>query len=104
MTKKELQAEINSKVMMALELWNEGNEISNHRLYRCKANIVHLDNHCVGLVSYGTLVALFDEETGDFYDALRYTYGYTSTSAQHIAKFRNMLRPLITSEYRYYRI
>lgn len=104
MTKKERQAVINNKVVNALELWNEGNVLSTVRLNRCKASIVKLDNNCRALLSYGTLVALFDEVNGEFYDSLRYTYGYTSTSARHIAKFRGLLRPLITTEYRYYSI
>lgn len=104
MTKKERQAMINDKVVNALELWTEGNVVRTTRLNRCKASRVELDNNCMALLSYGTLVALFDEVNGEFYDALRYTYGYTSTSARHIAKFRGLLRPLITTEYRYYSI
>ena len=104
MTKKEHQPVINDIVVDALELWNEGHVVSTTKLNRCKASIVKLDNYCRALLSYGTLVALFDEVNGEFYDALRYTYGYTSTSAKHIAKFRDMLRPLINAEYRYYRI
>ena len=105
MTKKEQQAEINKNVMVGMELWDQATAvISRKRLYHCKAEVLELDNDCLALVSYGTLVAVFDRLTGFFYDALRYTYGCTSTSAQHIAKFRNMLRPLITNEYRYYNI
>ena len=39
------------------------------------------------LVSYYTLVAFIDKTTDTCYDILRYVYGFTSTSAQHIAKF-----------------
>ena len=38
------------------------------------------------LKSYNTLVAMIDE-SGVCYDFLRYVYGYTATSAQHISKF-----------------
>lgn len=105
MTKKELQAEINKNTMVGMELWDQATTvISRERLYHCKAEVLELDNDCLALVSYGTLVAVFDRLTGFFYDVLRYTHGYTATSAQHIAKFRGMLRNSITMQYRYYPI
>ena len=39
------------------------------------------------LKSYNTIVAFIDVETDTLYDVLRYVYGYTATSASHIAKF-----------------
>ena len=39
------------------------------------------------LRSYNTVVAVVDKCTGNTWDVLRMVYGYTSTSAQHIAKF-----------------
>ena len=46
---------------------------------------------CIGkwlvLTSFSTIVAILDSETRSLYDVLRYRYGYTATSAQHIAKF-----------------
>ena len=39
------------------------------------------------LRSYNTIVAAIDVSNDTLYDFLRYVYGYTSTSAQHIAKF-----------------
>lgn len=104
MTKKEKQAEINKKALVGMELWDQGVVVSRGRLNYCNAFIVELDNNCLALTSYGTLVAVFDRSTGFFFDVLRYTYGYTSTSAQHIAKFRNMLRGRIHGEFRYYPI
>lgn len=105
MTKKEKQIEINKNAMIGMELWNESVVVvSREQLYHCKAQVLELDNNCLALTSYGTLVAVFDKDTGFFYDVLRYTYGYTSTSAQHIAKFRNMLRGRIHGEFRYYPI
>ena len=74
------------------------------RLYSCNAEVLYLDNNCIALSSYHTFVALIDTESGNFYDVLRYTYGYAATSAQHIAKFRNKFRSIITTEYRYYPI
>ena len=105
MTKKEKQIEVNKNAMIGMDLWNESVVVeSRERLYHCNAFILHLDNHCIALQSYGTFVALFDEESGYLYDLLRYTYGYTATSANHIAKFRNMLRGRIHGEFRYYPI
>lgn len=50
----------------------------------------------VVLQSYSTVVALayIDEEDEriSVHDFLRIVYGYTATSAQHIAKFRNEMR------------
>lgn len=104
MTKKEQQAEINNNAMIGLALWDEAAIVKREKLYNCKAEVLELSNNCLALVSYGTLVAVFDRLTGFFYDVLRYTYGYTSTSAMHIAKFCNMLRGSIIHEYRYYPI
>lgn len=105
MTKKEKQIEINKNAMVGMELWDQATAvISRERLYHCKAEVLELDNGCLALVSYGTLVAVFDKHTGFFHDVLRYTYGYTATSAKHIAKFRSMLRKSVLMEYRYYPI
>ena len=105
MTKKEIQAEINKNAMAGMELWDQAVVVvSRERLNYCNAFILELDNDCLALTSYGTLVAVFDKKTGFFYDVLRYTYGYTSTSSHHIAKFRNMLRGRIHAEFRYYPI
>lgn len=56
------------------------------RLRSCKAYI-----SCIGkwvvLTSYSTIVAILDSESRVLYDVLRWRYGYTCTSAQHIAKF-----------------
>lgn len=43
--------------------------------------------HFYILQSYATMVAAIDKESGVMFDFLRYVYGYTTTSAQHIAKF-----------------
>ncbi len=56
------------------------------RLRSCNAYV-----SCIGkwlvLTSYSTIVAVLDSETRSLYDVLRYRYGYTATSAQHISKF-----------------
>lgn len=103
--KKAEQAIINEKALQAITLMEQATSVVyRERLFHCKADVLDLDNNCLALISYGTLVAVFDRSTGFFYDVLRYTYGYTSTSAQHIAKFRGMLRNSIIEEYRYYPI
>lgn len=43
--------------------------------------------HFYILQSYATMVAAIDKETNIMFDFLRYVYGYTATTAQHIAKF-----------------
>lgn len=61
----------------------------SERLYTCKASIVHVvDSDWIVLRSYATPVAAFQRSTSilwvfDF---------YSHTTAQHIAKFRNLLR------------
>lgn len=56
------------------------------RLRTCNAYV-----SCIGkwivLTSYSTIVAIIDSETRVLYDVLRFRYGYTPTSANHIAKF-----------------
>lgn len=58
------------------------------RLRSCSAKVAQAGDWYV-LRSYRTIVAVIDQNTGICYDFLRKVYGYTSTSAQHIAKFRN---------------
>lgn len=61
---------------------------TNHRLRSCTAWVYETSNYYF-LTSYGTIVAFIDKETDTCYDVLRLVYGFTSTSAQHIAKFRS---------------
>lgn len=44
--------------------------------------------------------ALYDKSADTLYDVLRGVYGYTATSAQHIAKFRNICNPAHVLTYR----
>ena len=62
------------------------------RLRKCNAKVgyVYDDSMKRGyyvLVSYSTIVAVIDTATDSLLDFLRWSYGYTATSAQHIAKF-----------------
>ena len=56
------------------------------RLRTCKAWVYETENYYI-LQSYSTLVAIIDKQTNTLFDLLRYVFGYTATSAQHIAKF-----------------
>ena len=58
------------------------------RLRSCSAEVLETHNFFI-LRSYNTVVAVIDKLTGNTYDVLRVVYGYTATSAQHIAKFTN---------------
>lgn len=55
-------------------------------LRSCSAEVAHIGTIRV-LRSYSTIIAAYDLTTNTLYDFLRYVYGYTSTSAQHISKF-----------------
>lgn len=56
------------------------------RLRTCQAWVFETDNYYI-LRSYNTLVAFIDKRTDTLYDVLRFVFGFTSTSSQHIAKF-----------------
>ena len=56
------------------------------RLNNCQAYVLETKSYYI-LKSYNTIVAWIEKEFDTLYDALRMVYGYTATSAQHIAKF-----------------
>lgn len=56
------------------------------KLRSCNARIYEIPSYFV-LESYNTVIAFIDKTTDTLYDVLRMIYGYTATSAQHIAKF-----------------
>ena len=58
------------------------------RLRSCTAWVYETSEYYV-LQSYGTVVACILKSNDTCFDFLRYVYGYTPTSAQHIAKFRH---------------
>lgn len=70
------------------------------RLRNCNAKVYRTFGYYV-LVSYNTVVAAIDNDNR-LYDFLRYVYGYTATSAQHIAKFRNDYGGRFCKVVRYY--
>lgn len=89
--KKAEQEHVNK---MAMDLYNRAYydylrysyEIT--RLRTCQAEVITTENYYL-LRSYNTIVAVIDRDFGYQADVLRNVYGYTATSAQHIAKFFN---------------
>lgn len=58
------------------------------QLRTCKAFVYETEFYYV-LRSYNTYVAFIRKSDGTCFDILRAAYGYSATSAQHIAKFRH---------------
>ena len=88
--KKSEQENINNIVLQVVDDYNKSDEFIMHwkRLRSCSAYVGETRNFYV-LQSYNTIIALIDKTTDTLYDFLRYVYGYTSTSAQHISKFEH---------------
>lgn len=83
------QESVNAYVTSAIyTINNDGHTKNIRRLRTCKALVAETDHFYV-LQSYSTLVAAIHKDTHEMFDFLRLVYGYTSTSAQHIAKFAN---------------
>lgn len=58
------------------------------RLRSCSAYVYETSSYYI-LRSYATCIAVIEKNTDTLYDCLRSVYGYTATSAQHIAKFHH---------------
>lgn len=91
MTKQE-QKQINQLVLDKLEQFTNSSlkGLSVRRLRDCNAFVYEYLDDKTGAVlyalqSYNTIIAIIDGNT--VYDFLRLVYGYTATSAKHIAKF-----------------
>ena len=93
--KKSEQLAINEQVVALVNEFNNSNNyaLNWRKLRSCSAEVAPVIDSETGellyyvLRSYRTIVAIIDIKTDTLYDFLRYVYGYTSTSAQHIAKF-----------------
>lgn len=96
--KKTNQINVNSTILEALDEYNKycdtATRTTPRRLDYCTAETFKVGSRYTTLRSYNTIVAFYDHETDTLYDVLRYVYGYTATSAKHIAKFRNMMDPV----------
>ena len=104
--KKQEQLSINSKIEIAMDKYNDvycatpDNKMPPKvRLNNCQARTQDFEGFTV-LWSYNIAVAVYDKSTDTLYDILRGVYGFTATSAQHIAKFRNMCNPANVLTYR----
>ena len=93
--KKSEQLTINAQVVALVNDFNRTNNyvLNWRRLRSCSAEVAPVMDAETGellyyvLRSYNTVVAAIDVRTDTLYDFLRYVYGYTATSAQHISKF-----------------
>lgn len=72
-------------------LLGDGYPSAWYRLNSCKAEWGRVGKWMV-LRSYSTVVAAYYTETDELFDFLRLVYGYSATSAQHIAKFHRFCR------------
>ena len=94
MTKKEVQTQINDICLSAMEDAQKELDAIPYadriwkRLRSCSAEVITTENYYI-LRSYRSLVAFIDRRCDTLYDVLRYVYGYTATSAQHITKFNH---------------
>lgn len=90
--KEQLQMNIDVERIIDIisgEMWANNIEYIG-QLRTCSAHVYKVGENYL-LKSYNTWVAAIykEEALPVFVDFLRYTYGYTNTSAQHIAKFRH---------------
>lgn len=90
--KKAIQKQVNREVEAYVFRYSYRalHQFGSERLRNCNAVVIFLEDILTGevifaLQSYDTIVAVIDGR--EAYDFLRYVYGYTATSAQHIAKF-----------------
>ena len=91
---KRLEQESNN--IVAMDIYNEAMKEFHNGLYHssferldyCQAWVLYTDNYIL-LKSYNTFIGAIEISTGTLVDVLRVVYGYTATSAKHIAKFRH---------------
>ena len=76
---------LNAKQDMAEDI-NFSHSLEWKRLRNCQAEVAETGKFYI-LRSYNTIVACIRKNCGQSYDFLRYVYGYTATSSQHISKF-----------------
>ena len=115
--KKNVQVEINTYIENIVNDINSLMRTSDTpimwvQLYHCTAETGAVRDWVL-LRSYSTIVAAYNFETDELFDFLRLVYGYTATSAQHIAKFHNFCRSVTGNRlrngpdgarYRWYRV
>ena len=86
--KLEIQERMNERTQLFYEWFNASHSspIKFKRLRICQAVVFEYED-CYILQSFHTPVAGIRKDTLEEFDFLRMVYGYTATSAQHIAKF-----------------
>ena len=90
--KKEIQEQMNNYVLKNYDVFCDTMREQNNqflewkKLRSCSAYVAETKDFFI-LKSYNTIVAFINKYTGQKFDFLRYVFGYTSTSAQHISKF-----------------
>lgn len=88
--KREEQIAINEKAYSifnsAIEEWHKDGESKRVKLNHCQAEVIWTIHYEI-LCSYNTIIACIEKSSGTLVDVLRTEYGFTTTSAQHIAKF-----------------
>ena len=85
------QSEINAYIEDMIDTYinPEMRRMNYHsRLRTCSASVYETEHFYI-LKSYNTFIAAYNKESCEFIDFLRLVYGFTHTSASHIAKFRN---------------
>ena len=75
------------------------NIVSVKRLRTCQAYVYETDSYYI-LKSYSTFVAFIRKGDCECFDILRNVYGYSATSAHHIAKFKNDYHAVSTQIWR----
>ena len=89
MTKEQVNSACVGACEVAQFFRSECTPVFSKRLRTCQATVYAYENEkgrVYILKSYNTIVAAIGA-SGRCYDFLRYVYGYTATSAQHISKF-----------------
>ena len=90
--KKQVQENINEICKeyygQLVESLSEKPAYSCKPLRHCQAKVFDNGEYLI-LQSYKTVVAFIVKRNSSFVDVLRLVYGFTSTSCQHIAKFRS---------------
>ena len=95
MTQKQINEACAIAAATVMDYFSEWEYVFNRPLRSCQAKVYAYDTEkgrVYVLKSYNTLVAMIDDD-GRCYDFLRYVYGYTATSSQHISKFFNDYAP-----------
>lgn len=98
MTRRE-QLIINDYCEREIPIVESENVVSVKRLRTCNAYVYETDSYYI-LKSYSTFVAFIRKSDCECFDILRKVYGFTSTSAQHIAKFKNDYHAVSTQIWR----